>query len=214
MSSLLIDDDNHDWQRIALADADLCWRPHWLDAAESDTLFAALHAAIPWENHSLRMFGREVAAPRMSCWIGDAGASYTYSRRRYEPHPWPLLLAELRTRVEQACGSRFNSVLANLYRDGADTMGWHSDAEPELGERPVIASLSLGAERTFRLRRKLSRGESVPPALNLPLPHGSLLRMAGDTQTHYRHALPRERGESAARINLTFRLIQPARLPQ
>jgi len=210
MPNLLVGDGDHDWQRIALAGADLSWLPQWLDATEADGLFAALRAAIPWENHSLRMFGRDVAAPRLSCWIGDADTSYTYSRRRFEPHPWPPLLDRLRARVERTCGSRFNSVLANLYRDGNDAMGWHSDAEAELGQQPVIASLSLGAERTFRLRRKMSRGTSISPVLNLPLPHGSLLRMAGDTQAHYRHALPRTRGESAARINLTFRLIHPA----
>ncbi len=210
MRDLFAEHADRDWQRIALADADLCWRPHWLDTAEADALLAALHGAIPWENHSLRMFGREVAAPRLSCWIGDAGASYTYSRRRFEPQPWPPLLQRLRARIERICDSRFNSVLANLYRDGNDAMGWHSDAEPELGERPVIASLSLGAERTFRLRRKQPRGTPLTPALDLPLPHGSLLRMAGDTQAHYQHALPRSRAESAARINLTFRLIHPA----
>jgi alkylated DNA repair dioxygenase AlkB len=115
----------------------------------------------------------------------------------------------LRAVVERACGGRFNSVLANLYRDGHDSMGWHSDDEAELGERPLIASLSLGAERRFRFRRRRARGEPALPGdtLELRLPHGSLLRMAGDTQRLYRHDLPKMRGVAAPRINLTFRRI-------
>ncbi|HEX8777628.1 MAG TPA: alpha-ketoglutarate-dependent dioxygenase AlkB, partial [Rhodanobacter sp.] len=141
--------------------------------------------------------------------IGDPGIAYTYSRTRFEPRPWPTALAAVRARVEQDCGARFNSVLANLYRDGRDSMGWHSDDEPELGARPLIASLSLGAERRFRFRRRRSRGEPVRPGdtVELVLPHGSLLRMAGDTQRLYRHDLPRMRGITAPRINLTFRWI-------
>lgn len=157
----------------------------------------------------IRLFGREVASPRLSCWIGDAGASYVYSRTRFEPRPWPPALRALRTRVEHACGARFNSVLANLYRDGNDAMGWHSDDEPELGTAPVIASLSLGAERTLRFRRKRARGAAATPGdtLALRLPHGSLLRMSGDAQQLYQHALPRTRMRIDARINLTFRRI-------
>ncbi|MEW9571369.1 alpha-ketoglutarate-dependent dioxygenase AlkB [Rhodanobacter sp. Si-c] len=197
------------WQRIALPDADVALWPHWLDPAEADALFAGLQHAIAWETHRIRLFGRELDSPRLSCWIGDPGAGYTYSRTRFEPRPWPAALAVLRGRLEQACAARFNSVLANLYRDGDDAMGWHSDDEPELGTRPVIASLSLGAGRRFRFRRRRARGEPARPGdtSELLLPHGSLLRMAGATQRLYRHDLPRVRGLAAARINLTFRCI-------
>jgi alkylated DNA repair dioxygenase AlkB len=194
------------WQRLELADADLALWPHWLAPADADALFAQLRDSIDWETHVIRLFGREVASPRLSCWIGDAGASYVYSRTRFEPHPWPPALAALRPRLERACGMPFNSVLANLYRDGRDAMGWHSDDEPALGREPVIASLSLGAERRFVFRRKSSRG---PVALELQLPHGSLLRMAGATQRLYQHALPRTARVAAPRINLTFRCILP-----
>jgi len=197
------------WQRIALPTADVQLWPCWLEAAEADALFVELREAIAWETHRIRLFGREVASPRLSCWIGDAGAAYTYSRNRFEPQPWPATLAALRLRIEQACGARFNSVLANLYRDGNDAMGWHSDDEPELGAQPVIASLSLGAERRFRFRRRRARGEPAQPGdtLELTLPHGSLLRMAGDTQQSYRHDLPRMPHLAEARINLTFRRV-------
>ena len=197
------------WQRIELPDADIALQPSWLAPDEADALFAELSATIPWETHRIRLFGREVASPRLSCWIGDAGTGYTYSRTRFEPRPWPRALTALRSRVETACAAQFNSVLANLYRDGSDSMGWHSDDEPELGERPVIASLSLGAERYFRLRRKLPRGVRALPddTLRLPLPHGSLLRMAGETQRLYRHDLPKAGTVHSARLNLTFRWV-------
>ena len=200
------------WQRMALAAADVTFDPRWLPSPEADALLAALSVTIPWQTHRIRLFGREVASPRLSCWIGDAGADYTYSGSRFTPQPWPPALAALRERVAVACCTRFNSVLANLYRDGSDSMGWHSDDEPELGAKPVIASLSLGAERVFRLRRRLPPGAPAAATLRLALPHGSLLRMAGDTQRLYRHELPKSRALTAARINLTFRWVQPRRV--
>jgi len=197
------------WQALPLPGAELAIIEGWLALDEADALLAQLLAAIPWENHRIRIFGREVASPRLSCWIGDPDTSYVYSGARFEPRPWPASLSSLRERVEQACGARFNSVLANLYRNGDDAMGWHSDDEPELGERPVIASLSLGAERRFRLRPRRPRGEPArrEDIRSLVLRHGSLLRMAGDTQRRYRHDLPRVRGLDAPRLNLTFRRI-------
>jgi len=192
------------WTEIPLAGACLRYDPCWLPAAQADELFAALRVQIPWETHRIRLFGRCHDAPRRSCWIGDAEAVYTYSGTRFEPRPWPSSLAELRTRLAQALATPFNSVLANLYRDGRDAMGWHSDDEPELGPTPLIASLSLGAERRFALKRR----EAGARALSLPLVHGSLLVMAGETQRHYRHALPRSARVLGARLNLTFRWIQ------
>lgn len=199
------------WSVLDLPGADVAFAPGWMTPADADVLMASLLHRIPWEVHWIRMFGREVASPRLSCWIGDEGAAYTYSGRRFEPRPWPHALQALRPRIEQACGARFNSVLANLYRDGNDSMGWHSDDEPELGARPSIASLSLGAERRFRFRRRRARGESAQPGdtLECLLPRGSLLRMAGDTQRLYRHDLPKMRRVDMPRINLTFRLILP-----
>jgi alkylated DNA repair dioxygenase AlkB len=195
------------WQPIPLPDADVRYAAAWLAHDEADDWFARLLDEIDWERHRLRMFGREWDAPRLSCWIGDPGATYVYSRSRFEPRPWTPALLRLRERVEHACGARFNSVLANLYRDGADAMGWHSDDERELGSQPVIASVSLGAERRFRFRRRVPRGMRSPPPAVLTLAHGSLLCMAGETQHRYQHDLPRCAGLSGARINLTFRLI-------
>ncbi|HUA79256.1 MAG TPA: alpha-ketoglutarate-dependent dioxygenase AlkB [Dyella sp.] len=196
------------WQRLPLLDADVRYAQAWLDHDEADALFAHLWDEIPWEQHRLRIFGRDVDAPRLSCWIGDPHATYAYSRTRFEPRPWTPSLHSLRGRLERACGARFNSVLANLYRGGQDSMGWHSDDEPELGSQPVIASLSLGAERRFRFRRRAPRGKRVD-SVGLPLSHGSLLCMAGDTQRHYQHDVPKSSSVTGMRINLTFRLIRP-----
>jgi alkylated DNA repair dioxygenase AlkB len=188
---------------LPLTGADLAFDPQWLDADDADALFTALHADLPWEVHRIRLFGRDVDSPRLSCWIGDPDAAYTYSGTRFVPRPWPQALLAIRERITRELGVGFNSVLANLYRNGRDSMGWHSDNERELGPRPTIASLSLGATRRFVLKQRRD------PSLNLALelPPGSLLLMRGDTQRHYRHALPRTARPIGARINLTFRRI-------
>jgi alkylated DNA repair dioxygenase AlkB len=203
--SLFDDASPVDWQQLPLAGAELSLWPHWLGSAEADALLAELQATIPWEVHRIRIYGREVDSPRLSCWIGDADATYIYSRTRFEPRPWTPVLATLRDRVEAACGTRFNSVLANLYRNGQDSMGWHSDNEPELGEQPTIASLSLGAVRRFRLRPR--RNDTRRDVHIIELGHGSLLRMAGHTQRLYEHDLPKTTAVIGPRINLTFRHV-------
>lgn len=192
-----------EWIEIELDGAELRIAPGFLPRAEADALLATLSAEIPWEQHRIRLYGREHASPRLSCWIGDPGAAYTYSRTRFEPRPWTPALAALRPRIDAACGARFNSVLANLYRDGADGMGWHADDEPELGPEPVIASLSLGAVRGFAFRDVAERRQR----LRLELPHGSLLLMAGRTQMAYQHAIPKSARPLPPRLNLTFRWV-------
>jgi alkylated DNA repair dioxygenase AlkB len=188
---------------IDLPDAQLAYDPCWLDPGAADALFTVLHADIAWETHRLRLFGREIDAPRLSCWIGDPGANYTYSRVRFEPRPWPDALTSVRKRLHDQFGAPFNSVLANRYRDGRDSMGWHSDDEPELGPEPVIASLSLGTTRRFVLRHRQDKAQKFA----LDLGHGSLLTMGGATQRYWQHALPRSMRVSGERINLTFRCI-------
>jgi len=138
------------------------------------------------------------------CWYGDADAVYTYSGVAHEPMPWSAELSAVKTRVEIAGGCTFNSVLANLYRDGRDSMGYHADNEKELGTDPVIASLSLGDTRLFRLHHKKHREN-----LDFALGHGDLLIMAGALQHHWVHALPKTRQAKNPRINLTFRKIMP-----
>jgi alkylated DNA repair dioxygenase AlkB len=169
-------------------------------------LLAALCAALPLEQRPIRIMGRTIMQPRLVAWIGDEGTAYTYSSVLNEPAPWPQRLLELRALVSHAAGAPFNSVLCNLYRDGNDSMGFHADAEPELGPEPVIASLSLGATRRFQLRHK----KQVADRLDLELVSGSLLVMRGALQQHYRHAVPKQRAITAPRLNLTFRVIRAA----
>jgi len=192
---------------LPLEDAELAFDPHWLDAEVAVALLDELRDTIPWEIHRIRLFGREHASPRQSCWIGDPGISYRYSGSLFEPRPWPPALKEIRERLVRELRIDFNSVLANRYRDGRDAMGWHSDDERELGPEPTIASLSLGATRRFVLKHRLQPERK----LALELPHGSLLVMSGATQRHYRHALPRTARPVGERINLTFRrILRPA----
>lgn len=193
-----------DVDRFDLPDADVQLHRGWLSSRAADALFASLLRDIAWEVHHIRMFGREVASPRLSCWIGDPGADYRYSGTRFAPNAWPDALGDVRTRLAGQLGVAFNSMLANRYRDGRDAMGWHSDDERELGPDPLIASLSLGATRRFLLKQRGGGGKRVA----IELPHGSLLVMAGDTQLHYRHALPRTAKLVGERINLTFRRIR------
>ncbi len=174
----------------------------FLDADEARRLFVRLRREIAWEAVSVRMFGREVEVPRRVAWYGDAGARYRYSGITHEPLPWPEVLKGPRVAVEEASGRSFNAVLANLYRDGGDAIGWHADNEPELGPEPFIASLSLGQARRFRLWHVAS-GRKV----DLVLEPGSLLLMGGPLQRHWRHCLPRTRRPVGARINLTFRQV-------
>lgn len=191
------------WHRIDLRDADLRCDPQWLPAPAADALFATLGDGIPWERHRIRLFGREVDAPRLSCWIGDPDAAYTYSRTRFEPKPWPDALRAIRARLRAELGVDFNGVLANRYADGRDAMGWHADDEPEIDPSSPIASLSLGATRRFVLRR---RGDASQRHA-IELGHGSLLAMGAGMQQRWQHALPKTARVVGERINLTFRRI-------
>ncbi|MGA9335845.1 MAG: alpha-ketoglutarate-dependent dioxygenase AlkB [Rudaea sp.] len=190
------------WRQIELADADVRLAT-FCDGRAAQSWFDRLRAEIAWHRHRVKMFGRVHDAPRLSCWVGDAGAVYAYSRTRYEPLPWTPALDELRDAVSAICAHRFNAVLCNLYRDGRDCMGWHSDDEHELGENPVVASLSFGATRKFRLRHRRDPTQRA----SIDLESGSLLYLGGAIQSHYRHDLPRSACTLDARINLTFREI-------
>lgn len=184
----------------------------WLDedflpAADAAHLLAHLTRTVAWEQRSIRLFGRLVPQPRLTAWYGDPAATYAYSGLRWEPRPWLPALAELRRQVQAATGAAFNSVLLNLYRTGQDSMGWHADDEPELGPAPVIASVSLGATRQFRLRPRPAGAAAGTPARGVALPGGSLLLMRPPTQQHWQHALPKTTRPTGPRLNLTFRWV-------
>lgn len=182
----------------------LVWlKPDFIAVDAANNLLCRLRDELRWEPQCLRIYGREVLAPRLSSWIGDPGAVYRYSGARFEPQPWTPSSATLRELLRRELGLDFNSMLANQYRNGHDGMGWHADDEPELGETPVIASLSFGGTRRFSLRHR-----ATCQRVDIELPSGSLLIMAGTTQRHWRHALPKTAKPVAPRINLTFRQIR------
>ncbi len=163
-------------------------------------VLARLVAETPWRADTIVVYGKRWLQPRLSAWYGEA--SYTYSGLRLEPLPMTPLLERLRAAVEAATGHRYNSVLLNYYRDGADSMGMHADDEPELGPRPVIASLSFGATRTFILRHKASKR-----TLKCDLTDGSLLLMGGSLQHNWLHGINKTARPTGARVNLTFRFV-------
>lgn len=175
------------------------WIRYWerfLTPPEADRLFAALRRDVEWEqfrNH-LWLF------PRLTAFVADAGVVYRYSGVTHEGAGWPPDLLGLRRRIEKLTGASFNGVLLNLYRDGSDSMGRHADAEPVLGPNPIVASVSLGAVRSFVLRHGRSKEKRA-----LDLAHGSLLLMGGTLQHHWTHELPKTNAAVGERINLTFR---------
>ena len=166
----------------------------------TEEVFTRLRAETPWRQDSIVLFGKRHLQPRLTAWYGDA--SYTYSGLRLDPLPWTPLLAALRKTVEHACGRRFNSVLLNYYRNERDSMGMHSDDEPELGPEPAIASLSFGATRSFIMRHKYNKR-----TLKLELDDGSLLLMSGTLQSYWLHGINKATRSLGERINLTFRYI-------
>ena len=176
--------------------------PSFIAPSESERLLRALVEEVPWAPWSISMFGRQIAEPRLSAWVGDPGTEYTYSGRTRTPMPWTPALAAVRRMCSQQTGVEFNAVLANLYRDGRDSMGWHSDDEPENGTDPTIASVSLGAARNFDLRHR-GTGQTV----RVRLTSGSLLVMSGPCQTHWMHRVTKSARVDGARVNLTFRLV-------
>lgn len=191
-------------QTISLPGAELEYFEHPQLGQTAQALYEDCYKNIAWKSQTISLFGKTMLQPRLVAWFGDPGADYAYSGQRQEVLAWTECLLALRERVQQLTGSRFNSVLANLYRNERDSMGLHADDEPELGERPVIASLSLGETRTFRLKHR-SRRDLKP--LKLALPTGSLLVMRGDTQRFWKHEVPKSRVACEPRINLTFRWV-------
>ncbi len=168
---------------------------------DADELFERLMRDIEWRQETATLFGRRVPVPRLVAWHGDAG--YAYSGIRHVPSAWTPDLLRLKAIAEAQAGVSFNSVLLNLYRDGRDSMGWHADDEKVLGRHPIIASLSLGAERRFQARHRTK----PDPTLSLMLPHGSCLVMAGAMQECWKHQVPKTAKPVGPRINLTFRAV-------
>ena len=183
---------------------------HWVAwHPAADGALEALQQQVPWRQESIRLFGRIHALPRLTCWMADPGCEYRYSGLQQDPQPWLPALLELREQLSAICSHPLNSLLLNLYRNGADAMGCHADDEPELDPQASIVSLSLGAARTLRFKPK-PRSELASGAspIAVELGHGDLLLMDPPTQEHWLHELPRRKRVETPRINLTFRRIR------
>lgn len=187
---------------LPLPDADVRFQYCFYAEAFCATVFAELRDHVDWQHAQITVFGKRHWQPRLAAVVGDEGVSYTYSGLTLPTGQWTPLLQQIKQDLEAASGHSFNSVLLNFYRDGQDSMGWHSDDEAALGPQPVIASLSFGATREFKLKHK-TRGEL--PTVRIDLSNGSLLLMAGATQRCWKHAVDKSRTATGPRINLTFR---------
>lgn len=177
------------------------------DRAAADEYFQILLETIPWQHDSAVIFGKKITTARQVAWYGDENFCYHYSGIAHTALPWTAELSALKQTVERHLAAvspaRFNSCLLNLYADGTHGIGWHSDGEPCLGSRPLIASLSFGASRKFAFRHRRDHGQKV----EMMLTHGQLIVMRGATQQHWQHAIMKSRRISAPRINLTFRTM-------
>lgn len=204
--SVVASGDRNYAQFVVGADPGVVYYRNFLAQADADRYFRALLRDAAWRQESVMMYGKRLAVPRLTAWFADPGVRYTYSNINNAPMSWTTELAELRREVEAFLGVPFNSVLLNRYRDGNDSVAWHADDETELGDRPTIASVSLGSTRTFRLRGAADRA----PRASIELEPGSLLVMSGDSQNAYHHSVPKELRPVGERINLTFRTTRPA----
>ena len=199
----LFDSGNLEPRELLPGDGSMVYHRGFYSLMDSDVLMAELLREVPWEARPITIFGRTVMQPRLACWFGDV--SYSYSGITLEPRPWSTRLAGVKANVEEFTGHQFNSVLANLYRNGNDSMGWHADDEPELGVEPCIASVSLGQTRKFRIRHRETK-ETV----TIDLEPGSLVVMSGLSQKCWIHEVPKARRITEPRINLTFRFVSQA----
>lgn len=186
-----------------LPDAELEYYPDFFSEEEANTLFDTLFTQIPWQQDDITVFGKTYLQPRLTALFGNDGKPYSYSNLTMQPHPWNTLLLAIKEKVETATHESFTSVLLNLYRDGKDSNGWHADNEKELGQNPIIASVSLGGERVFQLKHNHLKDAKK----SIILKNGSLLLMKGTTQHFWKHQIPKTVKPVNPRINLTFRTI-------
>jgi alkylated DNA repair dioxygenase AlkB len=189
--------------KVSILNGEYQFYPSFFPKKEADTLFTDILANIQWKQESMNMYGKQVLFPRLTAWYGDNDKPYSFSGITLSPHPWTASLQEIKKRISQHTEANFNSVLLNRYRNGNDSISWHTDAEPELGRDPVIASVNFGATRKFQLRHIRTKEK-----LEIELMHGSLLIMQGELQHNWQHQVPKTTKPVGERVNLTFRVIK------
>ncbi len=190
-------------QDFDIQNGEYVYIPDFFKKPEADAFFNSLLNNIRWKQESMNMYGKQINFPRLTAWYGENDKPYSFSGITLNPLPWSKELLEIKKKIEPKAGVEFNSVLLNRYRDGNDSISWHTDAEKELGRNPVIASVNFGAERKFQLKH-METGEKV----ELVLKHGSLLVMKGELQHYWKHQVPKTKSKVGERINLTFRVIK------
>ena len=191
--------------RVVATDGFADYYPNFLAPAARAALLQQLLCLDTFQQNEIVLFGKKIKVPRLEAYYALNGEQYGYSGQQLQAEKFPAFLDELRLEVQECTGYKYNALLINYYRDGQDSNGWHADNEKTLGLNPSIASISLGAERTFELKH-LSTGQKK----SVLLADGSLLHMHGPLQHHYKHQLPKKRALTEARLNLTFRWIQPS----
>jgi alkylated DNA repair dioxygenase AlkB len=195
--------ESSDMERLPIADAELSlWRR--VEFGIDGDLLKQLIEETPWRLEQVTVRGRTYAQPRLIAWYGDDAVSYSYSGIVLQALTWTPVLLAIKAKVEALCGCTFNSTLLNYYRDHRDSMGFHSDDEPELGPAPIIASVTFGEARPFVLKHKRRKDVNDVKIL---LPSGSLLLMRGATQANWRHGIRKQAKPCGSRLNLTFRQI-------
>tara|TARA_A100001037_G_scaffold290073_1_gene302489 strand:+ start:1305 stop:1964 length:660 start_codon:yes stop_codon:yes gene_type:complete len=188
--------------KISMPDADIIHFPRLFSVLEADLLLEQLRKEVRWQQEKVKIYGQVHKLPRLTAWYGDEGITYTYSGITVDPLYWIDPLLEIKARVEDISGCSFNSVLLNRYRDGSDSVSWHSDDEQELGPCPPIGSVSFGETRSFQMKHKVCNKKQ-----KIILRHGSYLLMKGNTQRNWLHQIPKSKHLLGERINLTFRHI-------
>lgn len=183
-------------------DGQAYYYPGFLTSRQATHYLASLSIELSWRQETVTLFGKRYLTPRLVAWYGDPGLSYRYSGIEHVASGWSFNLNRLKQQTENLTSLRFNSVLANFYRNGNDSMGWHADNEKVLGQNPSIASISLGQTRRFLFKHRTGKNR-----VELLLEPGSLLLMQGKLQTHWLHSLPKQPQANQSRLNLTFRTI-------
>lgn len=188
---------------LDLPDAELIYYPNFLGETEATSIFDRLYHETNWQQDDIKVFGKTYPQPRLTKLFAENTTPYTYSNLTMHPVLFPDFLLDLKKQIEVVAEAQFTSCLANLYRNGQDSNGWHADNEKELGINPIIASLSLGQARWFHLKHRNDKNLRT----KLLLKNGSLLLMKGTTQHHWLHQVPKTKRTIEERINLTFRKI-------
>lgn len=195
--------ESNDTDLIKINNGEYIYIPNFYKKEIADKYLHRLISDIKWKQESMKMYGKEIPFPRLTSWYGDNDKPYSFSGIKLQPNPWSPGLLKIKSDIEPKAEVSFNSVLLNRYRNGSDSISWHTDAEKELGTNPVIASVNFGAERKFQLKHK-----ETNERIDILLKHGSLLIMQGELQHFWKHQIPKSKKVNQERVNLTFRVIK------